>query len=61
MKGGAEMLFTTGKWELVVVWSNGDKDIYEYDTEAQAEKAGRGMKMGNGNQIEWYGTRPQMK
>ena len=57
------MLFTTGKWELVVVWAFGDvdKDVYEYDTEAQAEKAGAGMKMALGDQIEWYGTRPQMR
>lgn len=55
------MLFTTGKYELVIVWSNGDKDIYEYDTKEKATSAGDGMKMALGNQIEWYGVRPQIK
>ena len=54
-------IFTTGKFELVVVWENGDKDVYTYDTEAQASEAGDGMKVAFGDQIEWYGTRPQMK
>lgn len=44
-------------FELVIIWFNGEKDIYGYETEADAEKAGRNMKMVFGNQIEWYGTR----
>lgn len=50
----------TGKYELVVVWENGEKDVYTYDTKAQADKAGEGMKTALGGQIEWCGTRPQM-
>ncbi len=44
-------------FELVVVWSDGSKNIYEYDSEEKAERAGRNMKMALGNQIAWFGTR----
>ena len=46
------------KYELVVVWENGDKDVYEYDSMIQAESSGEGMKMALGDQIAWYGVRP---
>ena len=49
----------TGKYELVVVWETGDKNIYEYPTEFEAERAGENMKIALGNQIAWYGTRKQ--
>jgi hypothetical protein len=44
-------------YELVIVWTSGDTDIYEYATESEAREAGFGMKKAFGNQIEWYGTR----
>lgn len=44
-------------FELVVVWDNGEKDVYEYATEEKAEQAGANMKMALGNQIRWYGSR----
>lgn len=44
-------------FELVVIWSSGEKDIYEYQTEERAEAAGKGMKLAFGNQIAWFGTR----
>jgi len=43
--------------ELVVVWENGDTDVYEYINEAEAEQHGRDMKTALGNQIAWWGTR----
>ena len=44
-------------YELVIVWFNGDKDIYAYESREDAEQAGAGMKMALGNQISWYGVR----
>jgi hypothetical protein len=35
----------TGKWELVIVWANGDKNVYTYRNEAEAKKGMRSMKM----------------
>lgn len=45
------------RYELVVVWDTGEKNVYQYETEAEAEAAGHNMKMALGNQIAWYGTR----
>lgn len=46
------------RYELVVIWENGDKDVYEYDSRDRAEQCGDGMKTALGNQIAWYGVRP---
>ena len=47
------------KWELVVIWSGStDKAIFTYDSQEEAEKAGDDFKFVFGNQIEWYGVRP---
>lgn len=45
------------KYELVLIWENKTKDVYEYDTEAEAEDIGRSFVNIFGNQIEWYGVR----
>ena len=44
-------------YELVVVWDTGEKDIYTYNTQEDAEQAGENMKVALGNQIAWAGTR----
>lgn len=44
-------------FELVIVWSDGNKNIYEYNSQKEAEQAGENMKMALGNQIVWFGTR----
>lgn len=44
-------------FELVIVWSDGNKNIYEYNSQEEAEQAGANMKMALGNQIVWFGTR----
>lgn len=44
-------------FELVIIWETGDKDVYEYNTIEDADRAGKNMKMALGNQITWYGTR----
>lgn len=50
----------TGKYELVIVWNLGEKNIIEYESQEQAEKAEQGYKVAFGNQIQWSGIRPQL-
>ena len=50
----------TGNYELVVVWHGGDASVYEYATEEEARDGGESMKMALGNQVCWWGVRPQM-
>lgn len=45
------------RFELVVVWSDGNRDVYGYEDRESAEKSGDGMRMVFGNQIVWYGVR----
>lgn len=47
-------------YELVVIWDNGDKDIYEYETEDEAIRASEGMKVALGNQLRWAGVRKKV-
>ena len=51
----------TGKWELVIVWANGDKDVYIYRNESEAKKGMDSMKMALGGQISWAGVREQVQ
>ena len=45
------------RYELVVIWATGEKDIFSYNSREEAEKAGAGMLTALGNQIDWYGVR----
>ena len=47
-------------YELVVVWDDKSKNVWEYASEEEAEQAGENMRMALGNQIAWYGTRPKL-
>ena len=44
-------------YELVVIWSNGDKDVYTYATKEEAEQGGKNMIFALGGQVAWYGVR----
>lgn len=46
--------------ELVIVWYDGSKDIYEYADEQSALKAEKGMRIALGNQIQWSGIREKV-
>ena len=48
-------------YELVIIWEypEGDKVIYTYDSEEEAEQAQKGMRMALGNQIAWSCVRPK--
>ena len=48
-------------WELVVIWWDESKSIYEYYTKEEAEQGGRNMSMALGTGIQWYGVRPTIK
>ena len=43
--------------ELVVVWMDGEKDIYEYEDYKTAQRGLRYMRTAFGNQISWAGIR----
>ena len=45
------------KYETIIIWYTGEKEVYEYDTREEAEKAAEGYRMAFGNQIQWAGTR----
>lgn len=45
------------RYELVVIWETGEKEIYAYTTRERAEKTGSEMKKVFGNQITWTGVR----
>ena len=47
------------RYELVIIWDDGIKDIHEYATEENAEQSERGYKKAFGKQIEWSGIRPK--
>lgn len=42
-------------YELVIIWTTGEKETYGYTTREEAEKAELGMRMVFGNQIQWTG------
>ena len=44
-------------FELVVIWATGEKTVYEYRTEDEADRGSRNMRMALGNQISWCGVR----
>ena len=44
-------------FELVVVWSDGTKSIYEYASDDEAYAAGERMRYALGYQVAWFGTR----
>lgn len=47
------------RYELVIIWQDGTKDIYEYTNKEEAEQAGYNMRMALGYQITWWGVRPK--
>lgn len=41
------------KYEVVIIWTTGEKEVHHYDDKHTAERAEAGMKKAFGNQIEW--------
>lgn len=50
----------TGKYELVLVWDDGAKQVLEFVSEDAANKALNNYKTAFGNQVAWCGVRPQI-
>ena len=48
---------TMNAYELIIIWETGEKEIYSYATEEEAETSCREFKMIFGGQISWAGTR----
>ena len=44
------------KWYLVLIWSNGTRDIFTLKTEKEALARGLDFKMIFGDKIVWYGV-----
>lgn len=44
-------------YELIVLWSTGEKDVFEYETEEEAMRGADRMRMAFGKQITWTGVR----
>ena len=44
-------------YELIIVWENKTKSVYQYATEEEAERGADYMQMVFGGQIEWYNIR----
>lgn len=47
-------------FELVVIWSDGNRDVFEYRTRSEAEDAADNMRMACGNQVSWCGVREKV-
>lgn len=47
-------------FELVIVWSTGDKEIYTYETEQAAETAAENFRIAFGSQVCWTGVRHKL-
>ena len=45
------------RYELIVIWSDGTKDTYGYDTREQAYAGARNLYTAFGRQIAWTGVR----
>lgn len=48
------------KYELVVVWYTGEKEIYEYDSETEAEQGEENMYLAFGRHQLWCCVRKKI-
>ncbi len=47
-------------YELVIIWDDGEKSIYTYDDNIEAEHAADNMKIALGHQIAWCCVREKL-
>ena len=45
--------------ELVIIWTDGTRNIYDYDTYDDAKEGYSNLYMAFGEQINWYCIRPK--
>ena len=48
------------RYELIVIWETGEKEVHKYSNREDAEEAEKGFRMAFGNQISWTGIRHQI-
>lgn len=41
------------RYNLIVVWDTGEKEVFPYETEEEAERAEKGYKTAFGNQVSF--------
>lgn len=44
-------------YELVIIWANGEKNVYEYACRELAEYSAKNFLMAFGEQVAWYCVR----
>ena len=49
----------TGRYELVLIWSTGEKEIREYESKEEAYRSAENMVVAFGTQISWWCVRDQ--
>ena len=55
------MWWFTGKYELCIFWSNGERQSFVYDDANEAIQAEKNMLTAFGNQILWSCVRAKIK
>ena len=45
------------KYELVVIWETGEKEVHKYNNLEDAKEAENSFRMAFGNQVSWTGIR----
>lgn len=48
------------RYELVVIWETGEKEVHKYNSLGDAKDAENGFRMVFGNQISWTGIKHQI-
>ena len=49
------------EYELIIIWSTGEKDIQLYSSKEKAEEAVKNYKKAFGGQISWAGIREKRR
>ena len=49
------------KYELIIIWGTGEKEVFEYSTEEKAQEACKGYRTAFGNQVAWARVRKVVK
>ena len=42
-------------YELIIIWSTGDRNVYQFEDRERAEETEKGMRAAFGEQIAWTG------
>lgn len=45
------------RYELIIIWEDGSKNIYEYENRSDAQAGEQNFVTAFGNQVSWHGIR----